>query len=1393
MKVELRVEEVKLQEAERDTNVMLMDLEKQSMAAKTESDKVMVIKESCLADAANIGLEKKAAEEDLAKAQPFLDEAQRAVDSIKANDLTELKKLAKPTDIIKLVFDCVMILLMEPLQKVQKAQITLGIGKEKKTFDFITDSFVLAKQGMLTDTRFLANLFDFSKFKKDMINDETVEFMSCYHGLEGFNPLVARNASKAAEGLCAWVQAMTFYHEASKVVKPKLEALELASGRLEVAQSQLRGAEANLKKCQDVLDKLKQDFEDKMASKRAIEQGAMATKKRMEQATSLIDGLAGERKRWTEDSERFAHTKLSLVGDCALGSAFVSYAGPFSQEFRAKLVFGLLMADLKERDIPVTEGLELSSFLVDLGTVGDWNMQGLPTDSLSIENGIMVTSSSRYPLLIDPQGQGLNWIKEREKDNMPSFGISTLDHPKVRDQLEFCMSEGKALILCSVDEDVDPMLTPVLEKHIIKKAKSMYINVADKMCEYNESFMLYMTTRLPNPHFSPEVQARTTLVDFTVTQRGLEEQLLGRVIQKEQRSLEDQLKEVLEGVNNNTKALIGLDALLLERLSANTGNLLDDAELVGVLANTKKKATEVNEKLLAAGEMKESINEKREQYRPVATRGSVLYFSIVEMSSLNCMYQTSLDQFMGLFLKSMDIADKASLAFKRVNNICTSMTALIWKYVSQGLYERDKLSFTFMVTLKIMVTCGSLRAEDVKLFLKCGSLVDETKVRQKPFTWMPKPVWLNVLALAKHGNEIFKSLPEDISKNETHWRRWYDDNAPEKTNAPEYEPRFVDDTECGAFYRLLLLRAMREDRAILAILDFVSHVETIDGVNGRIPAMGPDFMTAPSGTVDSAFKEMTHTIPVIYLLSAGADPTESIEQYSRKKKQIMQCVSMGEGQEVVAMKAINAAVVNGSWVLLQNCHLGLDFMDGMEDLLLKIRDTCHPEFRMFITADPHPDFSIALLQMSIKVTNEAPAGMRAGVLRSYTVIVDQDKLERVDSVQWRALMYAICFLHSVVQERRKFGALGWNIPYEFNNSDLNASLSFLEKHLYSGPISWPTVQYMVAEVQYGGRITDDLDSRLFKTYSQNWLQPMSLSPNFTFNPENPVSRIPNDFVYSIPDGQEVEEYVALIDSFPSMDSPEIFGLHPNADLTFRVKEVHGVLNSLGQTQPKNATNSDSGGQTKDEAVMSKATDFLSKLPEIYNDDDVREKIHKIGGMGSPLTIVLFQEVQRMQTVIRRVRAALTQLQQAIKGEVVVTREMLNVLDAVYDARVPQSWMYSAGGDELSWLCPALGLWFASLLQRDNQLHTWLNTGRPNCFWMSGFTNPQGFLTAMKQEVTRQHKLDKWALDDVVFHTEVTEYERVEQVLTQFVLSRFHSLLHPADFFVSTEIKSCLLY
>merc|ERR1711881_328600 len=160
-------------------------------------------------------------------------------------------------------------------------------------------------------------------------------------------------------------------------------------------------------------------------------------------------------------------------------------------------------------------------------------------------------------------------------------------------------------------------------------------------------------------------------------------------------------------------------------------------------------------------------------------------------------------------------------------------------------------------------------------------------------------------------------------------------------------------------------------------------------------------------------------------------------------------------------------------------------MNQMEEYLHDLKR--EPSFRLYLSCLPHKDFPLGLLQMSTKVTNEPPAGLQAGLLKSYTVMVDQDRLERVESPVWRQLLFAICFLHSIVQERRKFGPLGWCIPYEFNSGDLTACILFLEKHLYAGAISWVTLQYMIAEAQYGGRITDNMDRRMFVNYTQSWI------------------------------------------------------------------------------------------------------------------------------------------------------------------------------------------------------------------------------------------------------------------------------------------------------------------
>jgi len=265
----------------------------------------------------------------------------------------------------------------------------------------------------------------------------------------------------------------------------------------------------------------------------------------------------------------------------------------------------------------------------------------------------------------------------------------------------------------------------------------------------------------------------------------------------------------------------------------------------------------------------------------------------------------------------------------------------------------------------------------------------------------------------------------------------------------------------------------------------------------------------------------------------------------------------------------------------------------------------------------------------------------------------------------------------------------------------------------------------------------------------------------------------SDYDYTIPDGLEIITYREHIDTLPPVDSPLIFGLHTNADLTYRLKEASEMLTTIIETQPKDA--SGASGKSTDELVKEQALDLLAKMPPDFVEEIFRATIGKLKGppgtpdrgFSAPLNIFLFQELQRLQNIIRIVRSNLKNLAMAIDGTVVMTVDLLEDLNSVFDARVPRKWTHDASGAEISWLLPNIGGWFTGLVDRQQQLNTWLENGRAmmKAHWLTGFTNAQGFLTGMRQEVTRQHTKDQWALDDVINHTDILPFdlERIKDV------------------------------
>lgn len=179
-----------------------------------------------------------------------------------------------------------------------------------------------------------------------------------------------------------------------------------------LAEAQAKLAELNMQ-----LQRLQKEYEEKLAQKEELNRKAELLRLKLERAAMLVDGLAGERERWKETVFNLDRMFERLPGDVLLATAFISYLGPFVSDYRDKLL-ETWKVEVFAFEIPASTDFDIITFLTDPTTVREWNIQGLPADSFSTENGIIVTRGTRWPLVIDPQCQAMKWIKMMEKSDL---------------------------------------------------------------------------------------------------------------------------------------------------------------------------------------------------------------------------------------------------------------------------------------------------------------------------------------------------------------------------------------------------------------------------------------------------------------------------------------------------------------------------------------------------------------------------------------------------------------------------------------------------------------------------------------------------------------------------------------------------------------------------------------------------------------------------------------------------------------------------------------------------------------------------------------------------------------------------------------------------------------
>ncbi|XP_076000722.1 dynein axonemal heavy chain 11 isoform X3 [Genypterus blacodes] len=1298
LKAKLALQEVELWQRNTDIEALIAKIGQQTDKLNQERAVADAEEQRVAAIQAKVTIQQKVTEEDLVKAEPALQAANAALNTLNRLNLTELRTFPNPPAIVTNVSAAVMVLLA-PQGRIPKDRS----WKASKVVMSKVDDFLQA----------LVN------FDKEHVPEATVKCVRDeYLSDPEFNPEFVRQKSSAAAGLCAWVINIIRFHEVFCEVEMKRMCLSQASADLAEAAEKLEAIRKKLSELDSSLETLTAAFEKATSEKLCFQEEVNNTNKTIELANRLVKGLESENVRWAHSVAQYHEQEETLCGDVLLTGAFISYAGSFSKKYRTELLDNLWMPFLRNQKVPIpmTEGSDPVSMLTDDATVAQWNNEGLPGDKMSTQNATILINCERWPLLIDPQLQGIKWIKSHYGS---SLKVVNLGQKGYVDVIEQAVVAGDTVLIENLEETIDPVIDPLLGRHTIKKGSC--IKVGDKECFFHPGFRLILHTKLANPHYKPEIQAQTTLINFTVTRDGLEDQLLAQVVNQERPDLEHLKSELTLQQNMFKIELKLLEDELLTRLSAADSNFLGDNVLVEKLETTKHTAAEIEMKVLEGKVTEVKINEAREHYRPVAVRASLLYFIMNDLNKINPMYQFSLKAFNGVFHKAVEMAEACKDVKSRVNTLIDRVTYSTFNYISRGLFERDKLTFTAQLAFQLLLMSKEIVVRELDVLLRFN--IDHSYV--SPVEFLSNSAWSAIKVMS--FTDEFRSLDRDIEGSPKRWKKMVESECPEKEKFPqEWKGK-------SSLQKLIMMRALRPDRMTYALRNFVEEKLGVKYTEGRKIEFA------------KSFRESGPASPVFFILSPGVDPLKDVESLGRKLGFTIDLgklhnVSLGQGQEAVAEVAMEKAAKEGHWVILQNIHLVARWLGSLEKLLERCCEGSHRDYRVFMSAEPAPVpqehiIPQGILENAIKITNEPPTGMHAN-LHAALDNFDQDILDQCSREQeFKTILFSLCYFHACVAERRKFGPQGWNRKYPFNTGDLTISVNVLYNYLEANSqVPWEDLRYLFGEIMYGGHITDDWDRRLCRTYLEEYMQPnqfdrkLSLAPGFV-----------------VPSNLDYQGYHYFIDEMLPHESPVHYGLHPNAEIEFLTVTSDNLFHTLLELQSPDAVMGEGVSQTLEEKVKTILDEVLEKLPEEYNMSDITSKTAE----RSPYILVCFQECERMNILISEIRRSLKELDLGLKGELAISSEMEQLQTALFFDNVPDTWTKLAYPSTYG-----LAIWYNDVLLRCRELDSWTqDLSLPCVVWLSGLFNPQSFLTAVMQSLARKNG---WPLDKVNLTVDVTK-------------------------------------
>jgi len=1230
---------------------------------------------------------------DLDKALPELKEAENQIGEIKQEAIANLAAMGAPPDEVKLVAKALCIILDIKPKKIPNST-ELDYWMPKKIFTFKNIKWCTVE------------------FNKENIPLPKITELRKINDNPSFAPDKLKSVSEPGEMLARWIRAIIKFDQVNREVAPKKAKLKEESDKAKAAHDAWEAKNKQLEEKRAILKDINDKSQSAEQQKKQLMLEIESTRKKIDRARECLDLLKTENKRWNDQKADMQERLKNIIGDMLISSGIIAYLGIFPFSYRETCIASWSVM-LQKLNIAKSENYTFFNALGDPLQKLIWQKLKLPTDTVSTDNAIILEKSTRWPLMIDPQIQAVDWIKR--KGNVEVLkATQQIDYLIKR--LCVCMSSGVSVLLEELDENIDSRLNPLLRKDIQLEGKRNVIRLGDEVVTITNSFQFYMTTKLAKPHYSPEICSLVTMLNFAVTEEGLVEQTMNIIVKKEEPSIEKSREDVINKSVDIKKKLKVLEEELLKIVTTHKEQILESEKLLETLKNTKTECQQFTMQVEEQKRFSERIETTRSKFKPVAKRAAELYFCVSELSIIDPMYQFSLDWYLDIYRKALqseidkDSPDKLEFYKKKFMH-------LLFTSICKSLFEKDKLLFTLSLYLKIAVSEGKNTPEEIH-FLAAGPSMFEDTLPNHIGGWLTDKSWKGLCELSmKFPN--FTGIDKDIISDIDSWRTICLNSDINNVKLEKYNP----------LQKLIIINTLRPDKFF-------------DNINQTISSgLGKEFCEYPPFNLEDSYNLSGHKKPIIIILSPGTNPMEDLKALAIKKglQHGVIPLSLGKGQGKAARIAIDQAMKarEGSWVVLQNCHLATSYLGTIEKMLEEIPDDPKLPFRLWLTTMPTEGFPVTLLQNSVKLTNEKPRGILKNMQNSINSLDNSLFSEQGPKSEiTRKLIFSLCLFHATIIERAKFGSLGWNIAYEFSQSDLSVSIEQVRNLLKNNEeIPWDSINYFIADSNYGGQISDPMDERLLKSILSDFCIPEVLKDNYRF--------IAKRKEYSMPKALKTkEDLMKIIKNWPQNDDPELFGLSEAASITCVLNDAAQIRNNLLTLLSHEGKKSD---ELEENEISLKAQNILKEVPKELDREECLKKYPIL--YTECLNNVLQQETLKYNYLIKIVKDSLQDLQKALRGHISMSKDLEEVAHSISKNQVPELWRKNSYVS----LKP-LSSWVKELSLNIQFFQDWIDKGHPASYKISAFFSTQAFLAALLQNYARKKQV---AYDDLIFEHNIS--------------------------------------